>query len=156
VGGAEWRVCAGTRGPSVHSAFAQGEFQWPLARHLRGERIHQHLGPGNWRASTHDATRPALRAPAFMHRKHIILPNIMQVANVLQDDKRAGQASLCIVQTNTKARGTTQAQRKGQSIGTTARIRPGQALGATWNRGRRFACSNHPHVRADLYQWPNP
>ena len=27
---------------------------------------------------------------------------------------------------------------------------------ATWNRSRRFACSNHPHVRADLHQWLHP
>jgi hypothetical protein len=40
----------------------------------------------------------------------------MQVANglhdVRQDDQRAGQASLCAVQANTKARGTTQAQKE--------------------------------------------
>jgi len=40
----------------------------------------------------------------------------MQVANglhdVRQDDKRAGQTSLCVVQANTKAIGTTQAQKE--------------------------------------------
>ena len=25
---------------------------------------------------------------------------------------------------------------------------------ATWNRSRRVAHRNHPHLRADLHQWP--
>ena len=45
-------------------------------------------------------------------------------------------------------------KRKGQNNGTTARIRLGQALGATWNRSRRFAYSNHPHLRADYTSGP--
>ena len=60
-------------------------------------------------------TRSAQTLHAHLRRVRRLL-HIMQVANSLhdvrQDDKRAAQASLCVVQANTKAIGTTQAQKE--------------------------------------------
>ncbi len=60
-------------------------------------------------------TRSAQTLHAHLRRVRRLL-HITQVPNglhdVRQDDKRAGQASLCVVQANTKVRGTTQAQKE--------------------------------------------
>src|SRR6184192_1685005 len=56
---------AGATGASGDHAGAQAESRWGQAGQLRGGRRHHHLGPAQWRASAHAATRPALRAPRY-------------------------------------------------------------------------------------------
>ena len=71
----------------------------------------QCAGNGNF-----PSLREVPRHCTHIFAESVVLPHIMQVANglhdVRQDDKRAGQASLCAVQANTKAIGTTQAQKE--------------------------------------------